>query len=406
MSILPNISSFLIGFSYSFLLYNKIAFGISLVVGTIILMIYKKCLTLNIFNQKKEFNFILISLIVLFLISCGVSIEPDRSVLVVIYFFLFLLLSSNLNLCFNLDKEIFEKTLFFFTISIVLNITYICFYNLYQSGILKGTFFEINFSGSEGEFFLYEIMKFKGVMNIISILVLLLPFFRNSSNYFYLILLLIPSLILSNSNSSILGILSGIILCLFLFIVKKTKKQKQIIISFFALGIITLSILIKNLPTQLESESIKNYDFKIPISLIDAHRQFIWAFSITRIKDKALFGYGPDTSNFIEGSQEIIGNYYTGTMKYIPSHPHNFLLELMLEVGIFGTTAFIIFIILLNFNIFKISNIRQQYFLIFFNGYFWGASLVNFSFWLGWWQGSYFFILALIYSKIYLDEKL
>ena len=54
MSILPNISSFLIGFSYSFLLYNKIAFGISLVVGTIILMIYKKCLTLNIFNQKKR----------------------------------------------------------------------------------------------------------------------------------------------------------------------------------------------------------------------------------------------------------------------------------------------------------------------------------------------------------------
>ena len=61
---------------------------------------------------------------------------------------------------------------------------------------------------------------------------------------------------------------------------KKNKKKKQIIISFFTLGIITLSILIKNLPTQLESESIKNYDFKIPISIIDAHRQFIWAFSI------------------------------------------------------------------------------------------------------------------------------
>ena len=58
-----------------------------------------------------------------------------------------------------------------------------------------------------------------------------------------------------------------------------------------------------------------------------------------------------------------------------------------------------------NLEIFKNANLYQKYFLIFFNGYFWGSSLVNFSFWLGWWQGSYFFLLSLIAVKIYQYKK-
>ena len=401
---IPFISSFLIGFSYSFLLYNKIAFGISLIIGTILLMFHKRSLTINFFEQTKSQKLVFKLLIISFFISCIFSIESDRSILVVIYFLFFLLLSSNLSNCFCLDKKIYKQTIFFFTISITINILFIFFYNLYQSGILTGNFFEINFSDSTGEFFLYEIMKFKGVMNIISILVLLLPFFKNSSNYFLLILLLIPILILSNCNSSFLGILSGLILCGVLFIFEKMKRSRKVILGFFALSAIVLSLILNNLPSKIQSESIKNYNFKIPITIIDAHRQFIWAFSISKFQEKPLFGYGPDTSNFIDGSQNIIGNYYTGTMKFIPSHPHNFIVELILEVGIVGTIAFLFFIILMNLKIFKEANLKQQYYLVFYNGYFWGASLVNFSFWLGWWQGSYFFILALIYSKIHLEK--
>ena len=63
-------------------------------------------------------------------------------------------------------------------------------------------------------------------------------------------------------------------------------------------------------------------------------------FSINKFKEKILLGYGPDTSNFIDGSQETIGSVHTGTMNFIPSHPHNFLIELLLEVGIIGTFIF------------------------------------------------------------------
>ena len=94
------------------------------------------------------------------------------------------------------------------------------------------------------------------------------------------------------------------------------------------------------MPNKFDNESIQKFEFTIPIQIIDAHRQFIWGFSIDKFKDKLILGYGPDTSNFISGSQQTIGSAYTGTMNFIPSHPHNFLIELLLEVGILGTLIF------------------------------------------------------------------
>ena len=139
--------------------------------------------------------------------------------------------------------------------------------------------------------------------------------------------------------------------------------------------------------------------------MIDAHRQFIWGFSLSKFKNNTLLGYGADTSNFINDSQKIIGHRATGDMTFIPSHPHNFLIEILLELGILGTFSFILFILLINYHIFLKANYKEKFYLIFFNGYFWGSSLVNFSFWLGWWQGSYFFILSLIATKIFLKKK-
>ena len=152
-------------------------------------------------------------------------------------------------------------------------------------------------------------------------------------------------------------------------------------------------------------QSIKNFEFKIPTSLIDPHRQFIWGFSLEKFKNNPLLGYGPATSNFIADSQKIIGHEATGDMTFIPSHPHNFFMEILLELGILGSFSFILFIFFVNYEIFKKANNRQKFYLIFYNGYFWGSSLVNFSFWLGWWQGSYFFILSLISTQIFLKKK-
>ena len=98
------------------------------------------------------------------------------------------------------------------------------------------------------------------------------------------------------------------------------------------------------MPAKFDKKSINNFEFKVPTSLIDPHRQFIWGFSLAKLKNNPLLGYGPDTSNFIDDSQKIIGHKRTGDMTFIPSHPHNFFIEILLELGILGTFSFILFI--------------------------------------------------------------
>ena len=380
----------LIGFSYTFLLYNKIFFGVSLVLGILSLFfIQKDNFSLRLKFSDNKINLFFFLTIFFFLISSLISIKPERSILVIIYFVFFTIISLNL---FNLlikSEDSYKKILNFFIISTIINILIIFFYNIYESEILLGNLK------------IYGIKKYKGILSIISILVLLLFFFKKSKLFLIPLVCLIPSLYLSDSSAPILGFLIGIFALIFFKVIAKIKLTK---IKVFILSIIFISIVgsfVKELPNKFDQNSIDNQNFTIPISLLDAHRQFIWGFSLSKFIEKPFFGFGPDTSNFIEEGQKQIGSKFTGTMNFIPSHPHNFFIELLLETGLAGTLSFLMFIIILNYKILKRANSYQKSFLIFFNGYFWGASLVNFSYWQAWWQCSYFLILSFITAHIF-----
>ena len=380
----------LIGFSYTFLLYNKIFFGVSLVLGILSLFfIQKNNFSLRLKFSDDKINLFFFLTIFFFLISSLLSIKPERSLLVIIYFVFFTIISLNL---FNLlikSEDSYKKILNFFIISTIINILIIFFYNIYESEILLGNLK------------IYGVKKYKGILSIISILVLLLFFFKKSKLFLIPLVCLIPSLYLSDSSAPILGFLIGIFALIFFKVIAKIKLTK---IKVFILSIIFISSVgsfVKELPNKFDQNSIDNQNFTIPISLLDAHRQFIWGFSLSKFIEKPFFGFGPDTSNFIEEGQKQIGSKFTGTMKFIPSHPHNFFIELLLETGLAGTLSFLMFIIILNYKILKRANSYQKSFLIFFNGYFWGASLVNFSYWQAWWQCSYFLILSFITAHIF-----
>ena len=85
-------------------------------------------------------------------------------------------------------------------------------------------------------------------------------------------------------------------------------------------------------------------------------------------------------------------------MPYIPSHPHNFIIEILLDTGLIGLLSFTIFNLIYFFSIFNNLNSKGKYLLVCFIFYFWGASLVNFSYWNGWWQTSFFFLISIISS--------
>ena len=269
----------------------------------------------------------------------------------------FTIISLNL---FNLlikSEDSYKKILNFFIISTIINILIIFFYNIYESEILLGNLQ------------IYGIKKYKGILSIISILVLLLFFFKKSKLFLIPLVCLIPSLYLSDSSAPILGFLIGIFALIFFKVIAKIKLTK---IKVFILSIIFISIVgsfVKELPNKFDQNSIDNQNFTIPISLLDAHRQFIWGFSLSKFIEKPFFGFGPDgpdTSNFIEEGQKQIGSKFTGTMNFIPSHPHNFFIELLLETGLAGTLSFLIFIIILNYKIMKRGKLLSEKFCNFF----------------------------------------
>ena len=395
MSKLSDYAILLIGFSFLFLLINKIAFGSSLILGIGILILSNLKIILKqskTILSKISRHEILISALFLFtfLISAFLSIKPYRSIPVILYLNLFVILSFCIFLILLENKKKANFLFNILSISFALSALLVFIYNV-----------------SNYEF--HELSKFKGFVNLLTIFTVVNCFLIKSKFNYITIILLIPNIIMSGSSASILGILFGIFLCLVFYCLKKLQvlyKVKYFIFTISVCVSIILSfILYKNLPNKFDQKSIANFEFKIPTNLIDHHRQFIWGFSIQKFIQKPLFGYGQDSSNFIDGSQEDIGSKYTGDMNFIPSHPHNFLIEILLETGIFGTISFILLIYIINARVWKLhQSLKFKLHLIFLNSFFWGSSLVNFSFWLGWWQASYFLLLSLIASKAFINK--
>ena len=395
MTKLSDYAILLIGFSFLFLLFNKIAFGASLILGIFILIFFNLEVIINqskrIFKKISKYEVLITSFFLFFFfISAFLSIKPYRSFLVIIYLNLFIILSFFVFLILLENKK---KAIFLFkilSISFAANALLIFIYNV------------INY-----EF--HELSKFKGFVNLMTIFTVLNCFLIKSKFNYITGILLIPNIIMSGSSASILGILIGIFLCFIFFFYKKLQvsyKLKYFLLTVsFCISIILSFLFYKNLPNKFDQNSITNFEFKIPTNLIDHHRQFVWGFSIQKFIIKPLFGYGQDSSNFIDGSQVDIGSKYTGDMNFIPSHPHNFLIEILLETGIFGTISFILLIYIINARVWKLhQSLKFKLHLIFLNSCFWGSSLVNFSFWLGWWQASYFLLLSLIASKAFINK--
>ena len=395
MTKLSDYAILLIGFSFLFLLFNKIAFGASLILGILILIIFNLEVIINqskrIFKKISKYEVLITSFFLFFFfISAFLSIKPYRSFLVIIYLNLFIILSFFVFLILLENKK---KAIFLFkilSISFAANALLIFIYNV---------------SNYEFE----ELSKFKGFVNLMTIFAVVNFFLIKSKFNYITIIFLIPNIMMSGSSASVLGTLIGIFLCFIFFCYKKLQvlyKLKYFLLTISVCISIILSFLFyKNLPSKFDQNSVAKFEFKIPTNLIDHHRQFVWGFSIQKFIIKPLFGYGQDSSNFIDGSQVDIGSKYTGDMNFIPSHPHNFLIEILLETGIFGIISFILLIFIINARVWKLhQSLKFKLHLIFLNSCFWGSSLVNFSFWLGWWQASYFLLLSLIASKAFINK--
>ena len=152
MTKLSDYAILLIGFSFLFLLFNKIAFGASLILGILILIFFNLEVIINqskrIFKKISKYEVLITSFFLFFFfISAFLSIKPYRSFLVIIYLNLFIILSFFVFLILLENKK---KAIFLFkilSISFAANALLIFIYNV------------INYE-------LHELSKFKGLVKL------------------------------------------------------------------------------------------------------------------------------------------------------------------------------------------------------------------------------------------------
>lgn len=136
------------------------------------------------------------------------------------------------------------------------------------------------------------------------------------------------------------------------------------------------------------------------LPFVDPHRELIWGFVLNAHESAPFFGVGPNSINFFPGANVVIGAL---NQEFVPSHPHNWILEILSETGWigFGLLAVCIFLTL------RLA-IRGMYIdrgaalaIIGSSGAYWISGLVNFSFWSSWWQVTYLLSIAAPFAAIY-----
>jgi len=135
----------------------------------------------------------------------------------------------------------------------------------------------------------------------------------------------------------------------------------------------------------------------------DWHRQIIWGFTAEVAKNAPFFGVGPNTVNMVPGANQIIPEL---NQEYIPSHPHNWPLEIAAETGMIGFLCFAA-TLLLWLRSLAASAIRGHgaaWPMIALYGAFWTSSLANFSIWSAWWLTVFAVLAALPVSAQTIDS--
>src|SRR3546814_7070845 len=137
------------------------------------------------------------------------------------------------------------------------------------------------------------------------------------------------------------------------------------------------------------------YSLRLPTFVIDAHRQVIWSFTLEHVASAPWFGVGMNVVNNLPGAHELIPGI---NAEYIPSHPHNWILEILVETGWIGLALVVAILALLAWKI--TQRLRRRHaggaataglFVAF-----WTMSLSNFSIWSSWWQGAFLTLLVML----------
>ena len=412
-------------------------FGFSI----ILLACYPKRKKMLSFVQEACSSPIAITLMLMFifwLISSILSIDPARSLekwlrtIVIVIFSLFL--------CGRFSDESKDRIIAIKTMLISTALTAVLLGTLmlgqklyYQQIVILGDWIKWSRESYSICFFMHcDLFKYKDFAQVLICLLPITVFALNSvtKTIRWLALASLPFgawvAIYTETKSALLGVLCGTIFLVIWLLMKRMKSKYAIVAALLLLiaGIASTISLIKSLPQDVELKNNPDgqREYHIPFNIIGEHRQIIWSFSYDKFTQSPWLGFGPDVSGDLPGAKEKIKGWHptkyekenpkwmknkrqAWNQEYIPSHPHSWLFELMVETGFLGLVAFLVTLSHFFYTIFKKPLSRMTLSLILLNGVYWSMGLVSFSFWSARWQIVYLALTALLLSTQKIRSK-
>lgn len=202
---------------------------------------------------------------------------------------------------------------------------------------------------------------------------------------------------LTQNRSAIAGLLGGGVVVSIVFLLRRKRKWGTVL-GFLATIMMMIAALQINNSYMYGKDAYENAsDLYVPYWLVDPPRQTIWEFSWNAGAENRWLGVGINAIDSLPNADEWNA---VGT-RNIPLHPHNWVVEIVVETGVVGLSAMLMLIAYVSWRLIT-EYIRfgdgAVLAALFVWGCYWTSSLFNYSYWSSWWLVSFFVTMAICLS--------
>jgi O-antigen ligase len=205
---------------------------------------------------------------------------------------------------------------------------------------------------------------------------------------------LMAVILMTESRSALAGILATVMVVGIVIIISQRNAKIRLAWVAAMLGCLSATVVWLYFTRSWAVQFTDGADWRFPVWLVDAARQGIWSYAWDASEDSRWFGVGINVINKIAGAENL--NTVT-TVANIPLHPHNWMVEIIVETGVVGFVAMMATIAyrFLSF-LRRFVHHREPALLALMAVWaaYWGSGLFNFSYWSSWWQVSFLLLTA------------
>ncbi len=254
----------------------------------------------------------------------------------------------------NIDKLSINisKIKIYFIIGIIAAIA-LFFIEYASHGIITRAFRTVFQPKSSNQFFLFTLDRGCSLLSVLSwvAIAIIISYHRYLLALIYY-LIIFYLLYISDSLASFLAFtVAGLVFLTNRLLV--TKSLQSVFLKLFTLAMISGSILMPIIAYKIQPHYASDHYAKfLPDSA--KHRVFIWHFVAKQIIKKPILGHGFASSRNFKIDEKQMISYNQWTWSPLPLHPHNNIMQILLETGLIGL---ILFLSLIYKYIQKISNI-------------------------------------------------